>query len=312
MNIETIDWIDLRTLLCFERVAVLGSFAEAGRQLQMPRAAISRLIQQLEDQVGVKLFQRTTRSVALTDEGQALVEAAVPALLNLRSALLETNSTGSGHRGTVSFSVSPTFGRRFVLPALPGFTQQFPGIRLNMSVADDLDNLVAEGLDFAIRIGELPDSSMVTRKLADIEVVLAVPVGLLKAEKPPTSLDALDQFPQIAFRVPGTQSLYRWHFERRGQVVSMVPNEARYTTDSIEDVAQLVCDGVGIAPLPRYLVEEQLAQGRLIRGLPDYELPSVPLQMCFPTAGKRPARVDALADYLSGVIKRQLQTTNAP
>lgn len=304
MNIETIDRIDLRTLLCFERVSALGSFAAAGRQLQMPRAAVSRLIQQLEEQVGVKLFHRTTRSVALTDEGQALVDTALPSLQYLRSALLEATATSTEHRGTVSFSVSQAFGRRFVLPALPSFTRQFPAIRLDMSVTDDLDNLVAEGLDFAIRIGELPDSSMVTRKLAELDVVLAVPSKLLTAGTPAVSLDDLDKLPLIAFRIPGTKGLYRWHFERDGQVVTKLPDDAQYTTDSIEDLAQLVCDGAGAAPLPRYLIADQLAEGQIVIGMPDYALPSVPLQLCFPTAGKRPARVDALAEHLTGAIRR--------
>ncbi len=306
MNIETIDRIELRTLLCFERVAILGSFAAAGRQLQMPRAAVSRLIQQLEDHVGAKVFHRTTRSVALTEEGQALVDKALPALRDLRSALLETTSTRNEHRGTVRFSVSQAFGRRFVLPALPEFSRLFPDIRLDISVADDLDDLVVEALDFAIRIGEMPDSSIVTCKLADIEVVFAIPSVLRGAGQKPTSLNDLDKLPKIAFRIPGTQGFYRWDFERDGQVHSKVPDQARYVTDSIEEVAQLVLDGVGVAPLPRYLIEDEIADGRVTLGLPDYTLPSVPLQICFPAAGKRPARVDALANHLTQHIKRRL------
>ena len=307
MKFETIDRIDLRTLMCFERVAVLGSFTAAGQQLQMPRAAVSRLIQKLEEQVGTKLFQRTTRSVSLTNEGEALVEAALPALSHLRTALLETTTTKTEYRGRVNFSVSQAFGQRFVLPALPDFIETYPQIRLDMSVADDLDDLVSEGLDFAIRIGELPDSSMVTRKLADIDVILAVPTALLTVGEPPGTLAELEALPLVGFRIPGTQSLYPWHFERAGQVLTKTPKDAHLITDSIEDVAQLVKSGAGVAPLPRYLVADELEQGTVAVGLPEYTLPSIPLQLCFPGRGQRPARVEALVEHLTRHIQAALR-----
>ena len=191
MKIETIDRIELRTLLCFERVAVLGSFAEAGRQLDIPRAAVSRLVQQLEDQVGTKLFQRTTRSVTLTNEGRELVLAAGPALSDLRTALMESTTTGTDVRGSVSFSVSQAFGRRYVLPALPSFRQRFPYVQIEMMTADNVEDLVVKGLDFSIRLGELPNSSLVSRKLAEIEIVLAVPTVLLNGKPPPKSFDEI-------------------------------------------------------------------------------------------------------------------------
>lgn len=305
MNIQTIDRIDLRSLICFERASVLGSFSAASRQLQMPRAAVSRVIQKLEEQVGTQLFQRTTRSVVLTEEGQALVDAALPALSHLRTALLEVTTTTNELRGNVSFSVSQAFGRRFILPALPEFIDLFPHVRLDVSVADDLDDLVSEGLDFAIRIGEMPDSTIVTRKLSEIDVILAVPTSLLGAYKMPMSLPELDELPLIGFRIPGTQSLYRWHFEKDGQVQTKTPDDAHVITDSIEDVAQMVSAGVGIAPLPRYLVKEQLETGKVSIGLGDLSLPSISLQMCFPGRGKRPARVQALADHLTRHIKSE-------
>lgn len=306
MKFEIIDRIELRMLLCFERVATLGSFSAASRQLGIPRAAVSRLVQKLEDQVGAQLFQRTTRTVSLTEEGHALVDAALPALSSLRGALLDATTTTQDLRGTVRFSVSQAFGRRFVLPALPEFSKAYPHVRLEMSVADELDDLVAESLDFTVRLGALPDSSMITRRLAELDVVLAIPAPLLKGRKPPSSPSELDGFPMIGFRVPGTQSLYRWHFEKDGQTQTRVPDSAHLITDSIEDVAQLVCAGAGIAPLPTYIAADHVEDGTLIPALRDYRLPSVPLQFCFPGRGKRPARVNVLANHLVAHIKAAL------
>lgn len=302
MNYETIDRIDLRTLHCFERVATLGSFSEASRHLDMPRAAVSRLIAKLEEQVGTRLFQRTTRMVSLTAEGQNLLDDGLPALSQLRDALQQTSATTQELRGTVSFSVSQAFGRRFVLPALPEFVRAHPRVRLQMSVADDLDDLVARQLDFSIRMGELPDSSIVTRKLADIDVRLAVPTAF----PAPKTISELHELPKIGYRIPGTKHLYRWQFEQRGTVQAVTPEDAAIITDSIEDAAQMVADGIGIAPLPEYLIADQLKAGTLKIGLTSHRLPSIPLQLCFPGRGKRPARVDAVTDHLIQHIKKSL------
>ncbi|MEM6387909.1 MAG: LysR family transcriptional regulator [Pseudomonadota bacterium] len=306
MKIETIDRIDLRTLICFERVAVLGSFAAAGRQLDMPRAAVSRVILQLEEQVGTKLFQRTTRSVTLTHEGRALAEAAGPALSDLRIALIETKTTETDLRGSVSFSVSQAFGRRFVLPALSTFREAFPEVRIEMMTADNLEDLVVQGLDFTIRLGELPDSSLVSRKLAEVEIVLAVPKSLLKGHPPPKVFADLAGLPAIGFRIPGTRSMYRWDFRKRGEVFSKAPDDASVITDSVDDVASLVAQGAGVSPVPRYLVEDLIASGDIVVGLAGYRIPSIPAHLCFPGRGKRPKRVEALVPHLATHIKRAL------
>lgn len=306
MKIETIDRIDLRTLVCFERVAVLGSFAAAGRQLDIPRAAISRLIHQLENQVGTKLFQRTTRSVTLTNEGRDLVRAAGPALSELRTALMEATMTRKELRGNVSFSVSQAFGLRFVVPALPDFRRSYPEVRLEMVIADNLEDPVAQGLDFTIRLGELPDSSLISRRLAEIEVVLAVPRALLLGGPPPREFDEIAGLPAIGFRIPGTRSIYRWQFEKGGKVYTKGTDDAHIISDSVENVASLVTQGAGIAPLPRYLVEENIAKGEIVVGLAGYSIPSVPVHLCFPGRGKRPERVDALVDHLAANVRNSL------
>ncbi|MEM9009967.1 MAG: LysR substrate-binding domain-containing protein [Pseudomonadota bacterium] len=312
MKIETIDHLDLRTLICFDRVAVLGSFAAAGRQLDLPRAAVSRLVQQLESRVGAKLFQRTTRSVALTEEGQALLQAAGPTLATLRSALLEAAAAKSAYRGTVSFSVSQAFGRRFVLPALPSFGRAYPEVRIDLSITDDLDDLVAAGLDFTIRIGELPDSSLISRKLADIDVVLAIPASLLGDRPPPATLSAIAKLPAVGFRVPGTRRLYRWQLEGDGEVRAHAPEGARLMVDSIEDAARLVISGAGISPLPSYLVADAIASGDVVIGLPDHTIPSIPVHICFPSGGARPGRVEALAEHLTKYIRQEASRALTP
>lgn len=199
--------------------------------------------------------------------------------------------------------MSRAFGQHFVLPALPDFSRQQPDIQVDVTLSDDIADMVALGLDFAIRIGELPDSSLIARKLGDIDLVLAVPRALVDIQGMPKDVKTLSTWPAIGFRVPGTQSLYRWRFEKDGQVVTHKPRDVRLTVDSIEDAALLVAAGAGIAPLPRYLVGDQLASGDLVAALPDHLLPTLPVHMCFPATAKRPERVEALAQHLSQALR---------
>ncbi|MEM1235943.1 MAG: LysR substrate-binding domain-containing protein [Pseudomonadota bacterium] len=303
MKFETIDKMELRSLVCFERVARLGSFSAAGRQLDLPRAAVSRIIGQLEGAVGTALFQRTTRRVSLTQEGAVLLERAAFPLTELRSALLETASAPGKQKGSVRFSVSRAFGQHFILPALPAFSAVQPEIRVDVTLSDDISDIVQQGLDFAIRLGELPDSSLIARKLAEIELVLALPRSLVDIHGLPKEVSDLHTWPAIGFRIPGTGRLYHWTFNKRGQVQTYLPQEPRITVDSIEDAAGLVREGAGIALLPRYLVESELADGRLVTGLPDHGLPTLPIHLCFPAAGKRPERVEALARHITGSLR---------
>jgi DNA-binding transcriptional LysR family regulator len=219
---------------------------------------------------------------------------------------METTATRTDLRGSVSFSVSQAFGRRFVLPALSSFREAFPEIRIEVMTADNLEDLVVQGLDFTIRLGELPDSSLVSRKLAELEIVLAVPKSLLKGHPPPKVFDDLADLPAIGFRIPGTRSMYRWEFHKGRDVLTMTPDNARVISDSVDDVASLVAQGAGVSPVPRYLVEDLITSGDIVAGLPTYRIPSIPAHLCFPGRGKRPKRVEALISHLTTHIKHEL------
>ncbi|MEM6727908.1 MAG: LysR substrate-binding domain-containing protein [Pseudomonadota bacterium] len=305
MDFESIDRADLRSLSVFERVAALQSFAKAGRQLGLPRSAVSRIIQQLEDQIGTALFRRTTRQVALTVEGEALRQRLSSPLAELRNALIEAAAPEGAPRGAVAFSVSPSFGRAFVLPALPSFARLFPDVRVDVTVSDGLSDLVADGLDFAIRVGALPDSSLIVRRLCEIDIVLAVPRALLGPGRP-TQLSDLATLPSVGFRIPGTRVLYQWRVEEAEESALLAPEAPQIIVDSIEDVAALVRAGQGAAALPRYMVAEALAAGEVVEVLPQARIAPVPVHLCFPSSGQRPRRVEALVSHVTTHVKRKI------
>jgi LysR family transcriptional regulator, regulator for bpeEF and oprC len=296
---DTIDAIDLRTLRLFEAVARLASFSEAGRELGMPRALASKLIADLEDTLGGKLFRRTTRKVGLTDLGETLLAQSAEAALQLRETLLQARSGAAGIAGLIRFSVSHGYGRHVVLPKLSAFRERYPQVRIEVILSDSIDDLVLKTLDFSIRLGPLPDSSMVVRRMEDLDVVLVGAATLLRAASVPRRLEDIASLPLINFRLPGTGALAPWVFNKAGRRAVVDTSSAILTVNSIEVVADLVIAGVGVAPIPRYLVASELKTGRLKALFPAHRFADIPVHICFTDRGLMPGRVRLLIDALT-------------
>ncbi len=303
---KTIELITLRALSTLETVAMESSFSEAGRKLGLPRAVVSQMIAQLEAQVDAKLFRRTTRKVVLTEHGEALIARISPALADIRAGLLSTRAQSGNLAGDVRLSVSHALGRHFVLPALPAFRAQYPEVRVEVLLADGLDDLIVESLDLTIRMGELPDSSMVAKRLGTLPVVLVASSNLLATLGTPKTPEKLRACPAIGFRIPGSGSLYPWKFETKGERVAVVPERLNTICNSMEGVVDLVRQGQGIAAVPRYLVEKDIASGDLKILLERYKLPSIPVHLYFASRAHMARRVRLLADHLSESIKRMM------
>lgn len=295
--------IDLRTLGVFETVARCGSFAQAGRQLQTPRGVVSRLIAGLEAALGVRLFDRTTRKVMLTPQGQALLAQIAPHLDGLSSAISSVQWQARRAEGPVRLSVSHAFGRAVLLPLLGAFRERHPGIHVEVSLADGIADLMDEQIDVAVRMGELPASALVARSLGRLPVSLVGARSLLSRIQGPTEIEQLAQMPTIAFRIPGSGALYRWRFRRSEHAVVWQPAAPVLTLNSIEAVVDAVRAGLGVAPVPTYLVQDDLQRRRLRRLLPHFELPSIPVHVCFLQRRLLPARTRQLIDFLTEEIR---------
>jgi DNA-binding transcriptional LysR family regulator len=247
---------------------------------------------------GWPLFLRTTRKVALTAQGQALAAQVAPHLLALREYLGATRSQSGALAGRIAVASSPALGRAALLPVLANFCAQYPAVELDIAFSDSLSDLVDQRLDITLRMGPLPSSSLVARKLGELSVVLVAAPALLALHGVPKSLAALQRLPGVGFRVQNSATRYAWQFSKGAEAVSWTPPAPLFTLTSIEAVADAVRAGLGVAPVPAFLVQDDLASGRLKRLLPSFELPRIPLHLCFLSRELLPQRTRVLIDYL--------------
>ncbi|MEM9435638.1 MAG: LysR family transcriptional regulator [Pseudomonadota bacterium] len=299
----TIDVIQIRALRVAVAISDSGSFAAAGRQLKLPRATISRIVGQIEERTGTRLFRRNTRKVVATDAGEQLIAAARRALAAIDGAFEPTVGQGAPLSGLVRFSVSHAFGRHFVLPAVGRFRAQHPGVLVETLLQDRLDDMIAEDIDFTIRLGPLPENDLVVRRLGAFRSgLVALPDGLYLDLNEETLATA----PAIGFRVPGTGRVLAWPIPKDGQVTHAIAPNAVVQSDSIEAVLDLARDGQGIALLPEYLAAKDVSNGSLTPVCPDLVSVETDVHICFRERRFMPQRVRALIDHVATEVTSAL------
>jgi DNA-binding transcriptional LysR family regulator len=296
---DTIDSIEIRNLRLFEAVARHQSFSEAAREFGMPRALASKLIADLEQAIGGKLFKRTTRQVGLSELGKSLLAHSSSHVAQLRNSLLKASAGLSDIAGVVRFSVSHAYGRQVILPRLRGFQRKHPDVRLEVLLGDAIDDLIVKTLDFSIRLGPLPDTNLIARRLPDLDVALVCTPQLLKAYPQLKRIEDINTFPMIGFRVPGSGALVPWVFHKSGQRSVVDTSAAATTVNSIEAVSDLVLAGIGIAPVPVFLVEAALKSGQLVELFADQRFAKIPAHICFADRDLMPARVRLLIEVIA-------------
>jgi DNA-binding transcriptional LysR family regulator len=300
----TIDALPIRALRVVVAVVELGGFAAAGRQLDLPRAAISRIVGQVEAQAGTRLFRRNTRKVVPTEAGEALARAARQALDEIDSALEPFNGDDGALSGLVRMSVSHAFGRRFVLPAVASFRARHPEVHVEVLLEDRLDDMVEAAIDLTVRLGPLPDGDLVVRRVGSIAVGLFAPPSLAAALEHPVTIETLARLPAVGFRVPGTGKVMAWPIRHQGPIT---PTPV-VTSGSIEAVADLAKAGQGIALLPRYLVATDVARGMLVPLCVDAVATSSDVHICFKERLFMPKRVRDFVEHLAEALAADLRT----
>lgn len=279
----------------FTRVAESGSFSRAALELGLSQPSTSRIVTGLEARLGVKLLLRTTRHVALTEAGAVFLESARQAAADLEDA--EDAARGiDSLRGTIRLAVPIMYGTRAVIPVLPGFLERYPELRVEITMRDERQNLVTSGVDMAIRMGTLEDSSFGARQIASVgRMLVASPAYLAKRGMPMTpedlsSHDALlheQSFPDIS-----TLKLLKGGAE---QVVTL---RGRVRVDAAPGILAAAMAGLGIANVTTIMSAQERENGSLVQVLPDYELEPLKVFAVFP-AGPRPsAKVKALVAHL--------------
>jgi DNA-binding transcriptional LysR family regulator len=286
-------------LAVFIRVAESGSFSRAGRELKLSQPSVSRIIGELEARLGVKLLLRTMRRITVTDAGALFLERARDILAELEDA--EDAARGlDSLRGIIRLAIPVVYGTREIIPRLPKFLAMHPMLRVELSVVDARQDLVAEGTDVAIRLGELDDSAFGARLLAMLPTLLVASPAYLKARgTPKTPADLVNH--DCIFG-PGNFGRESWSFNRNGTEIS-VDVRGRISTDSGPGLLASVLAGLGIGRASTVLAGDEIKAGLLVSLLRGYKLSPVDVHAVFPGGPRPSTKVRALVDYLANELR---------
>ncbi len=286
-------------LQIFVRTVETGSFSKVAREFGLTQPSVSRIIAALEERLGVKLFTRTTRQLSLTAAGEALLPGAREALSGVEGA--ESAARGANTLvGLLRLAMPATYGTRQIVPVLPGFLEQHPDLRIDLLMSDRFENLIAEGADIALRLGNLPDSSFVTRKLAAVRRLFVAAPSYLARRGTPKSLGDLGQHHLIGSPSDGDD--LKWT-ARRADVLEIQPVSPRIRTPSAAGAVACAVAGLGIAIVSTWMSDQELSSGALVEILPGYQLDPAIAHIVFP-AGRHPsAKARALSDFLEAAVR---------
>lgn len=302
----------LQAMQTFVRVVEAGSFSTVAKESNATQSAVSKQVAALERELGSTLLARTTRSLALTEEGERYFEQARRLLAEIAEAEATLSSGRQQLKGWLRVAASVGFGRLKLMPLVQSFLAAHPQVKIDLRLSDGFVDLVERGIDVAARIGDLPDSSLVARQvgLSTREVVAhrRYVRSLRKGLKRPRVPDDLAQHNCIVYT--GTTMRNTWRFvagpgapDPAGSV-RLVSVEGSLQTDSSEVVRASVLSGMGICYTPTWLFEEEIASGDVVRLLPDWSMPS-PIHLVSPRERRHSAKVRAFVDHVATTLHTQ-------
>jgi len=288
---------DFEALAIFAKVVELRSFAAASTELALSKATVSKAVSRLEERLGARLFNRTSRRLALTDAGQKLSERAARLLAEGEALENEALAQSVTPRGLVRLAVPMSFGVKAVAPLLPEFLKAYPEVSIDLHLSDATVDLIGEGFDAGLRIARLPDSSLIARRLCAMpRYTVAAPSYLKKYGRPTHPMQLADHkcFGYAYLSTPNV-----WHYTNAaGEQASVRPGGPLRVNNGEALVPALVA-GLGIADLPDFIIGEAIAAGEVEVILKGWKQPEGAVHLVTPPGGPRPARVEVLADFLT-------------
>jgi DNA-binding transcriptional LysR family regulator len=290
----------------FAAIVDTGTFAAAGEQLGMSQPGVSRAIARLENRLKIRLFDRTTRVVSLTDDGRRFYEQAMPHVAALEEAATSATRGATTVRGRLRVNLDPIFIHMILGPQLEAFLDNNPELQLELITRDQLGDMIADGFDLAVRFGEPRTSSLVVRKLADTPVLtVAAPSYLKRHGRPRTPQDlAGGRHTCIEFRDPETGRPYAWEFHRKRKKITVQTN-GRLTLSDTGTKTGACMAGYGVAQILELGHEHLLADGRLVILFPDWPEERFPLYAFYPSRHHPPAKTRAFLDLVVALTERR-------
>jgi LysR family transcriptional regulator for bpeEF and oprC len=291
----------LNAIRVFARVAELGSFARAADALGMSRAMVTTRVAQLEARLGARLLHRTTRRVGLTDDGRAYYERCLRILADLDEAEEALGRRRTRPSGRLRVQLPVALGRLFVIPALPRLLERYPGLELEVRLANRVVDLVEEGVDCAIRLGQPPEQSLVARRIASTRLATCASPEYLRRRGVPRLPDDLARHDCIAFLDLATGRPADWVFARAGASVARAPG-GRLAFNSMEAAVEAAAAGLGVAQVLSSLAEGAVVAGRLRPLLVDWAAEGPPLYVAYPHHRHLSAKIRAFVDFAAEVF----------
>jgi len=291
---------DLEAWAIFATVAEFGSFSRAAHELGLSNPTVSKAIGRLEARLGFALIARTSRRFSLTEAGRASLERARRILSEGEAVEGEAAEQSKAPRGLVRVSAPLSFGTAYLGQALPTFLRAYPEITLDIALSDRKVDVIAEGFDLALRIARLEDSSLLSRRLCTVQVLLVGSPAYFAKHGRPTRPAELSTHCTLAYTGGAARSVWRFNHAYLGE--ETVEPSARIWTDNADMLNPALIAGQGLALQPEFLVWRELQTGQLEIGMPEWSVPSLSLHVLTPPNPLRPLRVQVLIDHLAGEL----------
>lgn len=293
----------LQQFLAFAQTARRGSFAAAARDLGSSPSTLAKSVARLESTLGVKLFHRTTRQVTLTVDGERLFHRCERVLAEFEDLQADAAGARASPSGTLRVDLPIVYGRRFVMPLLAALLREHPALNLEIRLQDGFADVVRDGIDLAVRMGELRDSSLVARRIDSQHLVMVASPSYLLANGTPRRLDELAGHRAVMFRMRTSGRTRPWQLQQGRRTVEMYPIHSVQIddTEGLTAAAQL---GLGLCQLPDNVVQDELSRGELVEVLTACRPPPMPINAVVPSNRLVPPRVRVLLDALEVLRNR--------
>lgn len=292
----------IQSLLVFARVVEAGSFTRAAASLQVPRSTVSTAIRDLEARVGARLLARSTRRVAPTQDGSAFYERCLRLLGDFEEAENLFRQATSAPRGRLSVNVPGRMGRQLFAPALPAFFACYPEMELELGATDRAVDLVQEGIDCAVRVGPLHESSLVARKVADIVLCNCASPDYLARHGTPDSIEEMEGHLVVGYASPTSGRVEDWEWTEEGDVRQR-PMRSRVTVNNAEAYIACCLAGLGLIQVPLYDVRRHLAAGELVEVMPRLRAAPMPAHILYPHRRHLSRRLRVFVDWAADLIQ---------
>jgi LysR family transcriptional regulator, regulator for bpeEF and oprC len=290
--------LELKTLVIFAKVAERRSFAQAARNLGITQSGVSNAVSRLEERLGVRLLARTTRSVNLTDDGAAFLDRCRRILADLEEAEMMIGRARLAPIGRLRVDLPVSFGRLKVLPLLGAFRAQYPDLAMTLSFTDRYVDLIEEGVDVAVRMGALEDSSLIARRITQTRFrVFGAPAYFAKRGRPRT-LEELNDHNCLAFTSRETRLIRDWRFRRGETDLTITPRGDLVLSDGAA-ICEAACAGYGLVQMHDYYADAPPARGALEAVLERFEPPSNPISLVYAQARHLLPKVRVFVDFMA-------------